>query len=145
MRKLSKKLWARKPFKWKLRPREGFYACIWGSCENLIKYGSKLRTSEPRPTLTGSYKKRVHFQTFGRKSYLINKHTHGKEKKMEFEKSFNILYAQIKVCPQSEVDVLGNRYFWSKSTGTKRFPQKITRKFRSPISTAVSTENNFSI
>ena len=29
-----------------------------GSGENLRKYGSKLRTCKPRPTFTGSYKKK---------------------------------------------------------------------------------------
>ena len=34
-----------------------------GSGENLRKFGSKLRISEPRPTFPGSYKKRVYLVT----------------------------------------------------------------------------------
>ena len=39
-----------------------------GSGENLKKYGSKLRQSEPRLTFPGSYKKRVYFLNF---SYFL--------------------------------------------------------------------------
>ena len=40
-------------------PREAFLAYFWGygSGEKLRKYGSKLGTSKPRWTFTGSYKK----------------------------------------------------------------------------------------